>query len=187
MVTLFSLWLPVVLSAVFVFVASSVIHMFTPWHKSDVRKTPRQDEVMDALRPFAIPPGDYMLPRCESMKDMKSPEFAAKLEKGPVMIFTVRPNGNTGMGSSLVLWFVYSLVVSAFAAFLCAHTATYGASCHRICGVAGVAAFLGYAGALPQFSIWWGRSWATTIKGLIDGAIYAAITGATLCWLWPGR
>jgi hypothetical protein len=185
MVTLSSLWLPILLSAVFVFVVSSIIHMATPWHKGDVQKVPDQDKVQDALRPFAIPPGDYMLPRCDSMADMKSPEFNAKLERGPVAVMTVLPNGGFKMGKSLVLWFLYSVVISAVASFLLVHTVDRGGACHRIFGIAGITAFLGYSAAIWQSSIWWGRSWATTIRSTIDGAIYAAVTAATLCWLWP--
>ena len=111
MVAVHSLWLPIIVSAVLVFVASSVIHMATPWHRSDVSKAPNEDKVMDALRPFAIPPGDYGLPRPEDMADMKSPAFVEKMNKGPVMMFTVMPNGPFAMGQSLVLWFLYSVVV----------------------------------------------------------------------------
>jgi hypothetical protein len=185
MVTLTSLWLPILLSAVFVFIVSSIIHMATPWHKSDVRKTPEEAKVMEALRPFAIPPGDYMLPRCDSMADMKSPEFAEKLRQGPVMIFTVLPNGKMDMGKSLVLWFAYSVVISLLAAVLCCHTTMPGASYHHVFGVVGLAAFLGYAVALWQASIWWGRSWVSTVKATVDGAIYAAVTAGTFGWLWP--
>ena len=185
MVALTSLWLPIALSAVFVFVVSSVIHMATPWHKSDNKRTPDEDKVMEALRPFAVPPGDYMMPRPERAADLKSPEFNAKMERGPVMVFTVLPNGKMNMGKSLILWFAYSVVISTFAAFLCIHTAGVGATYHRVFGVAAVAAFLGYAGALWQSSIWYARSWTTTLKSTIDGLIYAGLTAGTLGWLWP--
>ena len=38
MTGLSALWLPILLSAVLVFVASSLIHMASPWHKSDFRR-----------------------------------------------------------------------------------------------------------------------------------------------------
>jgi hypothetical protein len=97
------LWLPILLSATIVFIASSIIHMALPWHKNDYNKAPNEDKVMDALRPHAIPPGDYMIPRCSSMEEMRSPEFAEKLKRGPVMVVTVMPNGLTSMTRSLVL------------------------------------------------------------------------------------
>ena len=78
MTVLQSLWLPILASAVFVFIVSSIIHMALPWHKGDFRKIPSEDQVMDALRPLNIPRGDYMVPRPHNMNDMKTPEFKAK-------------------------------------------------------------------------------------------------------------
>ncbi|GEM_PF-4617789 len=57
-----SLWLPIVLPAAAVFIASSFVHMVLPFHKGDMSKLAREDEVMAVLRPSAIPPGDYAVP-----------------------------------------------------------------------------------------------------------------------------
>src|SRR5207247_7990723 len=110
------LWLPILASAVIVFVASSIIHMMTPWHKGDYPKVPDEDKLINALRPLAIPPGDYMVPGCADMKEMRTPEFAEKRSKGPVMVMTVMPSGPVSMSGNLVQWFIYSVVVSFCAA-----------------------------------------------------------------------
>ena len=47
MLTLASLWLPIVLAAVAVFVVSSLIHMVFRWHASDYRKLSNEDEVRE--------------------------------------------------------------------------------------------------------------------------------------------
>ncbi|MDL1873818.1 hypothetical protein FBQ85_01385 [Cytophagia bacterium CHB2] len=185
MITLDMLWLPILLSAVFVFLVSSVIHMALPWHKGDYSKVPNEDKVMDALRPFAIPPGDYMMPRASSMKDMGSPEFTEKMKKGPVMIFTVVPNGPATMGKSLTLWFLYSVLVGFFAAYLTGRTLAAGADYLEVFRYIGTTAFLGYSLALLQTSIWYRRAWSTTIKSMIDGLIYALVTAGVFGWLWP--
>lgn len=185
MITLDMLWLPILLSAVFVFLVSSVIHMALPWHKGDYSKVPNEDKVMDALRPFAIPPGDYMMPRASSMKDMGSPEFTEKMKKGPVMIFTVVPNGPATMGKSLTLWFLYSVLVGFFAAYLTGRTLSVGADYLEVFRYIGTTAFLGYSLALLQTSIWYRRAWSTTIKSMIDGLIYALVTAGVFGWLWP--
>src|SRR5438034_8554075 len=104
MTGLSALWLPILVSSVLVFVASSIIHMASPWHKSDYPRLPNEDKVMDALRPLAIPPGDYFIPRPSSQKDMRSPEFAQKVKAGPVIVFTVMPSGGISMGRNLILW-----------------------------------------------------------------------------------
>ena len=159
--------------------------MAMPWHKSDYPKVPNEDQVMDALRPFAIPPGDYMLPRPASAKDMRSPEFAEKLKKGPVMILTVLPNGPTPMGKNLVLWFLYAAVVGLFAGYVASRALPVGAAYQRVFQFAGTTAFVGYAIALLQMSIWYHRAWSTTIKTMVDGLIYALLTAGTFGWLWP--
>jgi len=185
MVEAYSLWLPILLSAVLVFVASSVIHMATPWHKGDYAKAPNEDKVMESLRPFALPPGDYMMPRPADMADLKSAAFLDKMNRGPVMMFTVMPNGPFSMGQNLVLWFLYSVVVGVFAAYVAAHALPVGATYLQVFRLTGVVAFVGYTLALWQMSIWYRRSWVTTIKSTIDGLIYGLLTAGAFGWLWP--
>ena len=185
MVGLSALWLPILLSAVIVFVVSSIIHMASPWHKGDYLKMPSEDKAMDALRPLAIPPGDYMVPRPSSMQEMRSPEFVEKMNKGPVLMLTVMPNGSAAMTKSLVLWFVYSAVVGLFAAYVASRALPVGAPQARVFQLVGVTAFVGYSVALWQMSIWYRRALGTTIRATIDGLVYALLTAAVFGWLWP--
>ncbi len=185
MTPLTALWLPIVVSAAIVFVMSSIIHMASPWHKNDYPKMPREDEVTDALRPLAIPPGDYMVPRARSTEEMRSAEFAEKLRKGPVMILTMLPNGPFSMGRNLGLWFVYLVLVGFFAAYVAGRALPVGAEYMPVFRFVGVAAFLGYAAALWQMWIWYHRSLAITVKATMDGLLYALLTAGTFGWLWP--
>jgi hypothetical protein len=185
MTWLFTLWLPILLSSVIVFVVSSVIHMVLPWHKSDYPKIPNEERFMDALRPLAVPPGDYMVPRPSSTQEMRSPEFAEKMKRGPVMVLTVMPNGPFAMGQNLVLWFLYSAVVGIFAAYVAGTALPAGAPYLRIFRFVGVTAFIGYSVALWQMSIWYRRAWRLTIKATVDGLIYALLTAGIFGWLWP--
>jgi hypothetical protein len=187
MTVLHVLWLPVLLSSVFTFLASSFIHVVLPWHKSDYVKLPEQDKVMEALRPFAMPPGDYMVPNCSGSAEMKSPEFAEKLAKGPVMVLSVLPNGPFQMGKNLALWFVYLVAVSYLAGYTACHALPLGTGYNKVFRIVGVTSFLGYGAALWQMSIWYRRSWKTTIKATVDALIYAGLTAGTFGWLWPAR
>ena len=185
MVGLDALWLPILLSSVIVFVVSSIIHMVLPWHKNDYPRVPNEDKLMDALRPLAVPPGDYMIPRAGSMQELRTPEFAAKLEKGPVLMLTMMPNGPFSMRKSLLYWFLYSVVIGIFAAYVARSALPAGAPYLRVFQLAGVTAFIGYSVALWQMSIWYRRAWSLTLKSTADGLVYALLTAGTFGWLWP--
>lgn len=184
-VGLTALWLPILVSAFFVFVASSVLHMATPWHKGDFKQVPNEDGFIGAVRPLAIPPGDYMMPRPASMEEMKSAEFKEKMNKGPVMVLTVMPSGDMGMGRALALWFLYDVVVSIFAGYIAGRALPAGANYLHVFRFAGATAFVGYSLALWQTVIWYKKSGWTVFKQTIDGLIFAFLTAGTFGWLWP--
>ena len=185
MVPIMSLWIPILLSAAIVFVASSIIHMVLPLHRKDLRRLPKEDEVMQALRGFNIPPGDYAMPCAGSPETMSSPEFVAKMKHGPVAFMTFVPAGPPSMGKSLVLWFVYSLAASVIAAYVTGRALGPGAGHRQVFRFAGCTAFIAYSFALPQNSIWYRRNWGTTIRSMFDGLIYGLLTAGTFGWLWP--
>jgi len=184
MVSIISLWLPIVLSTVIVFIASSVIHTFLTYHNSDFKKMPSEDEVMEALRPFNLPPGEYVFPHAADHKEMKEPPYQEKLKQGPVAFVTVM-SGDFGMGKSLVLWFVYCIAMGIFAAYVAGRALGPGAHYMEVFRFAGAAAFGGYALALLQNSIWYKRAWSSTFKSMADGLVYALLTAGTFGWLWP--
>lgn len=185
MVPIAALWLPIVLSAVFVFIASSVLHMALRYHNSDYRKLPGEDDLMDAMRKAGVGPGDYMMPHGGGMEAMKDPAFVAKFTKGPVAVLTVMKCGKLSMGPQLAQWFVYCLVVSVFAAYIAGRALGPGAHYLAVFRFAGATAFIGYALALWQDSIWYKKALSTTIKNTIDGLVYALLTAGTFGWLWP--
>src|SRR2546422_8764511 len=116
MTALSALWLPILVSAVAVFVGSPLFHMPRRWHKTDYPRFTNEDRVLDALRPMGIPPGDYMMPRPASSAEMRSPEFKEKMKRGPAVMMTVFPPWTGSMASNLSQWFVYCIIVSVFAA-----------------------------------------------------------------------
>jgi hypothetical protein len=185
MVGLVALWLPILVSAVIVFIASSVIHMVLPWHKRDYPQLAAEASVMDALRPLALPPGDYMIPRAGDMKALKTPEFQERMRRGPVIVMTVRPNGPWNIGSSLMYWFIYSILVSIFAGYVGGRALPAGAAYPHVFQIVGTTAIAGYSLALAQHSIWYGRGWGLTLRSAVDGVIYGALTAGTFGWLWP--
>jgi hypothetical protein len=185
LVSLTSLWVPILLSAVLVFVASAVFHMLLPFHRKDYGKVAREAEVMDALRPFGIPPGDYVMPLAVHPERMDTPAMLDKMTRGPVVMMTVLPNGPPTMGSTFGLWFAYCVVMSIFAAYVAGRALGPGAPYLDVFRFVGTVAFIGYSAALWQMSIWFKRSWGTTLRATIDGLVYGLLTAGTFGWLWP--
>jgi hypothetical protein len=185
MVSIPSLWLPILLSSVIVFFASWVIHMLLRYHHTDFLKVPSEDEVQDALRRFNIPPGDYMIPCSGGPEGMKNPEFQAKIKKGPVVVMTVFGPAATSMGASLAQWFVYLVVVSIFAAYVAGRAVPAGAPYLEVFRFAGCTAFIAYSMALWQNSIWYKQKRSTTIKNTFDGLVSGLLTAGVFGWLWP--
>jgi hypothetical protein len=185
MVPLLELWLPILVSAVLVFVVSSVIHMALPYHKKDCLQLPGEEQLMAAMRAQGVAPGQYMFPRASSMKEACAPEMVAKLNQGPVGVLTVMPNGPWNMGKSLTQWFVLSLVISACSAYVAGLGLAAGADGMLVFRATSAAALLGYAVSSAMDSIWKGVSWGITAKFFFDGLVYALVTGGTFAWLWP--
>ena len=185
MVPVMSLWMPIVLSAVIVFLASFIMHMVLTYHRGDYRQVADEDQAMEALRRFNLTPGDYLIPSVRTPKEMQSPAFIEKRNKGPVAFITVLPSGPPRLGPSLVKWFAYSVLIGIFAAYVTGRALGPGAEYRTVFRFAGTVAFAAYSMGLMQNSIWGGRSWTTTLKAMFDGLVYSLLTAGTFGWLWP--
>lgn len=184
MVSIASLWLPILLSAVAVFVVSSVIHMFLGYHSADYRRLPAEDDFMTAVRKLDIPAGDYMVPCPPSHGAFREPAFQEKFKAGPRAMMTVY-GPYTGMGAQLGLWFLYAILISVTAAYISGRALGPGAHYLKVFRFAGATAFYGYALAHLQASIWYKRSWGTTLRNVFDGLVYGLVTAGFFGWLWP--
>ncbi len=184
MVPLTALWLPILLSAVIVFVASSIMHTVLPYHNSDYHEIPDEAKILAALRAAGLKRGSYHFPFC-SHKDMKSPAMVEKYSQGPVGMMTVFPSGPPAMPKFLGLWLAYCLIISFFVAYLTAHTVAPGTTYRAVFRVVGTAAFLAYGVGQLSNGIWKGQPWSVTIKEVIDGLVYGLLTAGTFGWLWP--
>lgn len=183
MVPIMSLWAPILVSAFLVFLASSILHMVLPYHRSDFRRVESEDALMDSLRKLGVGPGNYMMPHAASPSAMKDPAFLEKKKRGPVAVLTVMRDPS--MGVSLAQWFVYCVVVSVFAAYIAGRALGPGAEYLGVFRFAGATAFGAYGLALWQNSIWYKIAWSTTLKSNVDSLIYGLLTGGAFGWLWP--
>ena len=185
MVSIGSLWMPIGLSAVAVFIWSSLSHMVLKLHKNDYQQLDNESEVMAALRQAGVKPGSYAFPCPEDPKDMGSPEMVEKYKQGPVGFMNIMPSGPPAMGKYLTQWFLYSVLISVFVAYLTGRTVATGAEYLGVFRVAGTAAFLVYGVANLVDSIWKAQPWGITIRHVADGLVYSLLTAGVFGWLWP--
>lgn len=187
MVPLVQLWLPILLAAVGIFAASSIIHMFLNklWHGPDYHGFSNEDEVQKALGKGNPAPGLYMIPYCSDPGDMKKPEVLDKFKKGPVAFMMLRAGSTPTMGKPLIQWFVFCLVVALFSGYLAGATLGPGTESMQVFRVTATAAFMAIGfGSIPA-GIWWGSPWGAVMKDLVDGLVYGLVAGAVFASLWP--
>jgi hypothetical protein len=185
MVSLLSLWLPIVLSAAIIFLASWLLHMIVGHHAGDMRKLPQEDALLDALRAAQVEPGDYMAPHISSASQMRDPQFLEKKRRGPTVVMTLTGGAQMSLAAPLAQWFVYLLIVMLLSAYVASRTLPLGAPYLEVFRVIGTVAFMALALGQPHQSIWWHRQWSATIKYMIDGLIYALLGAGVFGWLWP--
>jgi hypothetical protein len=185
MTSLPSLWLAILLSAVAVFLVSSVVHMLLPHHRGDFRQVPGEAELMTVMGRNNVTPGAYMFPWAGSMQAMRDPAWIEKRTKGPSGILTIMPAGMPGMAKNLVQWFIYSLVISFFAAYIASRAVPAGGRGAEVFRYTTTAAFMAYGLGMTHESVWFSRPWSTTVKYWFDALLYAGATGLVYMWLWP--
>lgn len=180
-----SLWLPVVVSAVAVFIVSAIAHMVLKYHRADYKKLSDEDSVRQAVGKLGLGPGVYIMPYCAEASQMKDPAMLKKYEEGPIAILTVLRNGAPNLGKHLLQWFLFCLLVSFVTSYIARHTLSAGADGLTVLRITGTVAFLAYGFGYIQDSIWKSIPWSNSLRGLLDAVLYALTTGAVFCWLWP--
>ena len=181
-----SLWLPVIVSAVAVWIASSIVHMVLRYHRADYRQLSDEESVAAAVRKVGPGPGLYVMPYCADMSQMKDPVFRKKYDEGPVALLTVMRNGPPTLGKHLLQWFLLCFLVSFVVAYVARHTLSPDADALNVMRVTGTVAFIAYGFGYFQDSIWKAGPWSNSLRGLLDAAIYGVVTGLVFRFLWPG-
>ena len=184
MAFLSTLWMPILLSAVLVFIASSIIWMASPLHKHDYKNPgDKEQTIMNMLKSGNFEPGMYYVPWCHGHGAQKDPAVIAKMKAGPWAMLNVLP-GPPQMGKMLGLWFFNILLVSTFVAYISFHALKPGVPYLEVFRIAGTSALLAYAGYALPLSIWHGNPWSQLPGRLVDGIVYALLTAGTFAWLF---
>jgi hypothetical protein len=176
-----SMWLPIIASAVMVWIMSALIWTVLPWHKKDFAKTGDEEAVRAALK--GLQPGTYSLPHCADHSAFNDPDMQRKMEEGPQAFITVIPSGLPKMGGKMALSFVNSLVVGMLCAYMVTRTLGADAEYLAVFRISGTVAFIAYGYAFVMDSVWFGRPWGHTAKSMFDALLYGLLTGGAFGWL----
>ncbi len=183
-VSLVSLWLPILLSAVIVFVAAFIAWTVLPHHRSDWVQAPNEDSLLQALRGLNLERGQYLFPYQQGGSGAKAEEAKAKLKEGPrgsLIIWDI-PN----MGKNLAFYFLFCLGVSFMVGYVgYAAGIPAGEEYLHVFRVLGTVAFVAYSAAEVPQAIWFGHTWSSVWKSVIDGLVFGLLTGGVFGWLWP--
>lgn len=179
------LWLPIVVSAAFVFIASAAIWMATPMHKNDYKNLgDKEDAVLSVLKNEKLAPGIYCVPwmMCEKGADQKA--ATERYNAGPWATLAVSAS-KPSFPMSLILWFINCLLISAMVGYITFHTLPNNPHYLKVFQAAGTAATLAYCGYLLPLAAWHSVPMKQLPAKFIDGMIYACVTAGTFGWLWP--
>ncbi len=180
----FALWMPILVAAVVVFIASFLAWMVLPHHKADIKPLPDEQALAEQLARLELAPGLYMWPNCAAGEDMKSAEFKQRYERGPWGSLNVLP-AKPNFARNLLLTFIVYLVISIFVGYLGSLACPAGSEFARVFRVTGAAAILGYCmGALPG-ALFLGKPTRFILTDLVDGVAYGLLTGLVFALLWP--
>jgi hypothetical protein len=180
-----SLWLPVVVAAVVVWIVSALIWMLLGYHAADFRKLPDEERLRALYSSGKVAPGQYVTPYWQDAKGRDDKEFMKRFDEGPVALLVVGRNGAPNMGRNMLLSFCFYFVVSFVVAYIARHTLQFGQDGHTVMRVTATIAIAIYALAGVPDSIWFYRPWSVTLKNGFDGVIYGLITGVIFMLLWP--
>jgi hypothetical protein len=177
------LWLPILLSAAAVWIASAIAWMFMPHHKNDWSKLPDEKRFMNEVRSMSIPPGNYGFPHFECHKDAQTPEAKKMWEEGPAGWITIMKKPS--MGRNMILSFLVYLAVSVLLGYIGSETLARGTNFARVFQILGTGGILAYCFAFMPSDIWFSKKPSAIVMCLIDGVVYGLITGAIFAALWP--
>jgi hypothetical protein len=177
---IYALWIPILISAVALQIASTIAWTVSPHHNGDWRKLPNEVDVMSALRKAGTPTGNYVFPFMKHGPELKSKEFQEMFQAGPrgVITFWDIPN----MGANIFWTFVFFLITVFTIGYVGYASLGPGASFARVFQVVGTIAILTYSAAGIPNAIWFK---SPIVTNLVDGVVYGLIVGTIFAFLWP--
>ena len=180
-----ALWVPILVAALSTYVASMIVWMVLPHHKSDYVALPDEEVASATLRAQRLKPGMYCLPHCADFSQMKDPQFIERMNQGPVGFLTIAQNGLPKMGKLMFKQFLFFLIGATLIAYVVSMASPADMTYMERFRLTSAVAFLAFGyGVIPE-GIWYGRKCSTILKFLGDALLYALVVAGVFGWLWP--
>lgn len=184
MVSLTALWLPIVVSAVLVFIVSALVWTVLKIHDPEWNPLPNDDRIYPVLREARPAPGQYYFPA--AMKEAeKDPAVAASLKDAVSGYVYVNRQNPFDMRRNISFAIIHQFVIAIVVAYLAGRTLPAGTDYLAVFRVVGTAAVLAYCMGHITYSIWFAHAWRSTWKQIGEGLVYALIMAGVFGWLWP--
>jgi hypothetical protein len=177
------LWLPILLSAILVFVLSAASHMLLPWRRREWGRITDFVALQGALQ--ALPPGLYAFPAAADPREQMKPEWLERWAKGPSGWLTIAPRRPIRMGRNMALSFLVFLGVAFMAAYTAAHAVGPEAHYLAVFRIVGTVATMSYGVGSIFGSIWYDRPWRAYLADALDAVLFGLVMAGVFGWLWP--
>jgi hypothetical protein len=183
MAFLAQLWMPIVVSAVLVFVVSAITHMLIPARQTEWGHLAKEGALQEALR--GAKPGLYGFPMPADPGQRGKPAALQRFAEGPSGWLSVVPPGPINMGRNLGLSLLMNLFVSVFAAYIAAHALGVAPNYRGVFRIVGSIGFLAYAIGPIYEAIWFWKPARSLAYTAVDALLYGLVMAGTFGWLWP--
>lgn len=180
-IMVWSLFLPIVLSAIALFFASFLSWMVVKLHKPDWKPLPNEDDVMQAAKEGNLPVGSYVFPHCSNPEEMKSEAYKKKMLEEPSGVMTIFPRGES-MGRNLGLTFALFLGVSFCIGYLATLALEPGAGFNDVFRFVATAGIVTFLVGIVQHAIWFR---IRIVGHVIESVVYALIMALIFAAFWP--
>jgi hypothetical protein len=178
--SVFDLWLPILLAGLASHVLSTIAWTVMPHHKPEWNRLPIESELQDLIHKNAVATNQYMFPFAASGAEVQSEEFKQKQGKctGMLVLWPTPLNMGKAIGFTLMFFLVSAFVMG----YLASIALKPGAPFMRVFQFMTTAALLTHCAAIFPHAFWFRRKVGME---LLDGVVFAIATGLIFASLWP--
>jgi hypothetical protein len=180
-----ALWLPILVSTVFRLIASFLLHMVLPHHRTDFDRIEDEERFSVELASHGLRQGQYNFPYFGSPVEEKDPEFQRGVRQGPIGILLIGANKLSPSPRHMIIQFAYFFALNTVVAYIAAQALPSGSDYASVFQLTGATSLIAYAGGYFDYPIWYHFRWAFAWKAAGDSLIRSLVIAGVFGRLWP--